>query len=171
MHTPSSSLPYYSNPDALELLRKHGLKNTSARLAILHILATHPDHALQAEQIYKELWHDRQPNMGTIYRTLSEFERAGVVDKDWDDGDLMSKARYFLTPAVQPPEQYRIVCRRCGLSHVAGNKQLGKLLYRLALQAGFERQIESLQLEGICNTCASLLTRQEQQGQGLSPAP
>ena len=67
-------------------LQKAGLKATLPRIKILEVLES-KGH-LSAEDIYKELIIlDEDVGLATIYRVLTQFESAGIVDKhNFDDG-------------------------------------------------------------------------------------
>ena len=63
-------------------LRKAGLKVTLPRLKILEILEQSEQRHLSAEDIYKELL-DMGEDIGlaTVYRVLTQFETAGLVNR------------------------------------------------------------------------------------------
>jgi Fur family ferric uptake transcriptional regulator len=61
-------------------LRKAGLKITSPRLKVLEILETNVARHLSAEAIYKALLTaGEELGLATVYRVLTQFERAGLV--------------------------------------------------------------------------------------------
>lgn len=61
-------------------LRKAGLKVTSPRLKVLEILETSAERHLSAEAIYKALiGAGEELGLATVYRVLTQFERAGLV--------------------------------------------------------------------------------------------
>ncbi len=63
-------------------LRKAGLKVTSPRLKVLHILETNVERHLSAEAIYKALLSaGEELGLATVYRVLTQFERAGLVTR------------------------------------------------------------------------------------------
>ena len=63
-------------------LRKAGLKVTSPRLKVLEILETSADRHLSAEAIYKALiTSGEELGLATVYRVLTQFERAGLVTR------------------------------------------------------------------------------------------
>ena len=63
-------------------LRKAGLKVTSPRVKILEILETSPERHLSAEAIYRVLLAtDEELGLATVYRVLTQFERAGLVTR------------------------------------------------------------------------------------------
>ena len=61
-------------------LRKAGLKVTSPRLKILEVLEASAERHLSAEVIYKSLIDAGEEfGIATVYRVLTQFERAGLV--------------------------------------------------------------------------------------------
>lgn len=61
-------------------LRKAGLKITSPRLKVLQILETNDQRHLSAEAIYRALLDSGEElGLATVYRVLTQFERAGLV--------------------------------------------------------------------------------------------
>lgn len=69
-------------------LKRAGLKVTVPRLKILEILeASEPRH-MSAEDVYRKLMEaDESIGLATVYRVLTQFESAGLVERhNFDDG-------------------------------------------------------------------------------------
>src|SRR5690554_6041037 len=63
-------------------LRKAGLKVTLPRLKILNILETAENHHMSAEDVYKALLEAGEDiGLATVYRVLTQFESAGLVER------------------------------------------------------------------------------------------
>jgi len=63
-------------------LRKAGLKVTSPRLKVLEVLETSKTRHLSAEAIYRALLDSGEElGLATVYRVLTQFERAGLVTR------------------------------------------------------------------------------------------
>lgn len=63
-------------------LRKAGLKITSPRLKVLEILETNDERHLSADAIYRALLDTGEElSLATVYRVLTQFERAGLVTR------------------------------------------------------------------------------------------
>ena len=63
-------------------LRKAGLKVTSPRLKVLDILETSEQRHMSAEAIYRALLEQGEElGLATVYRVLTQFERAGLVSR------------------------------------------------------------------------------------------
>ena len=68
-------------------LKKAGLKATLPRLRILEILEAADDRHLSAEDVYKALIDAGEDvGLATIYRVLTQFEAAGLVQRHNFDG-------------------------------------------------------------------------------------
>lgn len=69
-------------------LKKAGLKITVPRLKILEILENAEPHHMAAEDVYRKLMEsDESIGLATVYRVLTQFESAGLVERhNFDDG-------------------------------------------------------------------------------------
>ena len=69
-------------------LKKAGLKITVPRLKILEILEHAEPHHMAAEDVYRKLMDsDESIGLATVYRVLTQFESAGIVERhNFDDG-------------------------------------------------------------------------------------
>ncbi len=75
--------------DDLEL-KKAGLKVTAPRLKILSLLeSAGPDAHLSAEDVFKMLLEQgEEVGLATVYRVLTQFEQAGLVNRHHFDSGL-----------------------------------------------------------------------------------
>src|SRR5215831_10568175 len=68
-------------------LRKLGLKVTSPRLKVLEILEKSTKRHMSAEAIYRALLDSGEElGLATVYRVLTQFERAGLVTRNNFEG-------------------------------------------------------------------------------------
>lgn len=69
-------------------LRQAGLKVTLPRLRVLEIFEESDERHLSAEDVYRKvLDSDASIGLATIYRVLTQFESAGILDRhNFDDG-------------------------------------------------------------------------------------
>lgn len=68
-------------------LKKAGLKVTLPRVKILEILEKSTENHLSAEDVYKELLEAGDDvGLATVYRVLTQFEAAGLVERQNFDG-------------------------------------------------------------------------------------
>ena len=68
-------------------LKKAGLKATLPRLRILEILDRNGERHLSAEDVYRALLEAGEDvGLATVYRVLTQFEGAGIVERHNFDG-------------------------------------------------------------------------------------
>lgn len=69
-------------------LRNAGLKVTMPRLQVLEVLEKSEPHHLSAEDVYRQLLESGESiGLATVYRVLTQFEAANIVDRhNFDDG-------------------------------------------------------------------------------------
>ncbi len=68
-------------------LRKAGLKVTLPRVKILQILEAASEPHMSAEDVYKALMEaNEEVGLATVYRVLTQFESAGLVERHNFDG-------------------------------------------------------------------------------------
>ena len=89
-------------------LRKAGLKVTSPRLKVLEVLEHSRQRHLSAEAIYRALLDSGEElGLATVYRVLTQFERAGLVSRHNFEGGRPSSssrtARITTTWSVSRP--------------------------------------------------------------------
>jgi len=74
-------------PISNQELRKAGLKITLPRVKILELLEHSPIHHLSAEDVYKALLEQGEDvGLATVYRVLTQFETAGIVERHHFEG-------------------------------------------------------------------------------------
>lgn len=75
------------SPEDMEL-KKAGLKVTLPRIKILQILENAAERHMTAEDIYQSLRDsDQDVGIATVYRVLTQFESAGLVERhNFDTG-------------------------------------------------------------------------------------
>lgn len=77
-------------------IKRAGLKVTLPRLKVLEVLENADPHHLSAEDVYKALLDtDDSVGLATVYRVLTQFESAGIVQRhNFADGHAV----YELAP-------------------------------------------------------------------------
>ncbi len=127
--------------DKNQELRKVGLKVTLPRIKILQVLERHADDHLSAEDVYKALIDaDEDVGLATVYRVLTQFEAAGLVDKHNFDGghavfELSAEEHHDHMVDVETGEVIEFY-----------NAELEELQYKLAESHGLELVDHSLVL-------------------------
>lgn len=68
-------------------IKRAGLKITQPRIKILDLLSSSHEHHLSAEDIYKSLLgNGEEIGLATVYRVLTQFEAAGLVNRHHFEG-------------------------------------------------------------------------------------
>ena len=87
-----AGIPLRNEPGASAMsgtnLKKAGLKVTLPRLKVLEVLEGVEPHHVSAEDVYRRLIEqDESVGLATVYRVLTQFEAAGIVERhNFDDG-------------------------------------------------------------------------------------
>nr|VFJ65767.1 MAG: Fur family transcriptional regulator, ferric uptake regulator [Candidatus Kentron sp. FW] len=129
-------------------LKKAGLKTTLPRVRILQILEEDTQRHMSAEDVYKALLDaNEEIGIGTIYRVLTQFESAGLVNRhnfegvqsvfELDDGD----------------HHDHLLCVRCGSIEEFFDETIEQRQHIIAEQHGFTMTDHSLCIYGICAKC------------------
>jgi Fur family ferric uptake transcriptional regulator len=133
-------------------LRNAGLKVTLPRVKVLEILHQHQGgekhQHLTAEDIYRELIDSgSQIGLATVYRVLSQFEEAGLVDRHHFEG---GQAMFEL---AQGRHHDHIVCVQCGKIEEFVDDVIEDRQQRIAKQRDFDLRNHSLVLYANCLSC------------------
>lgn len=132
----------YSNQD----LRKAGLKVTLPRVKILELLENASHHHMSAEDVYKALLEQGEDvGLATVYRVLSQFEQAGIVQKHLFENGLKI---YEITTEEHHDH---LICDNCGKIIEFTNKVIEEEQQKVAEQYGFKLSGHALTLYGICD--------------------
>jgi len=133
-------------PISNQELRKAGLKITLPRVKILDLLEKSPIHHMSAEDVYKALLEQGEDvGLATVYRVLTQFETAGIVERHHFEGG------HSVFELKDADHHDHIVCVVCGKvvefkDDIIEERQLAK-----ARELGFRLTGHSLQLYGQCD--------------------
>ena len=131
-----------------EDLKSAGLKVTLARLKILEVLEKSFNHHLTVEDIYRVLIEqNKEINVATIYRVLSQFEESGIVNKlNFEN----NQAVYELSNVEHHDH---LVCVKCNTIVEFQDDVIERHQLQIAKKYGFQLTDHSLYLYGLCKTC------------------
>ena len=134
------------NEDIKKQFRISGLKITKARLVILEAFSDRC-HPLSAEGVFKKI-KMRGIDFATVYRTLSSFEKAGILRKV----DLHKDAQFY---EINKHHHHHAVCNKCGLVEEIDVCNLEKDIAKISSKLSDFRIINTHSLEffGLCNKC------------------
>lgn len=129
-------------------LRKAGLKVTLPRVKILQLLENSETRHLSAEDVYKALIDaDEDVGLATVYRVLTQFEAAGLVERHHFEGGHS----VFELQTVDHHDH--LVCSKCGDIEEFYDEVIETQQEKIAAKFGFEITDHSLYLYGICKKC------------------
>jgi len=126
-------------------LRKAGLKVTLPRVKILRILESSQPHHMSAEDVYKALLEaDEDVGLATVYRVLTQFETAGLVERHNFDGG------HSVFEMARGDHHDHIVCVTCGKVSEFTDETIEKQQDKIAKKLGFVLKAHNLHLYGEC---------------------
>ena len=124
-------------------LRKAGLKVTLPRVKILQFLEQSEQRHLSAEDVYKALLESGEDvGLATVYRVLTQFEQAGLVERHNFDGG------YSVFELDNGEHHDHLVCLETGDVIEFHNETIEELQIQIAENLGFELTGHSLVLYG-----------------------
>ena len=122
-------------------LKKLGLKVTHPRIRILEILGSEGVRHLSEEDLYRRLLADGEDiGLATVYRVLTQFEAAGLVEKHNFEGGT---AVYELD---RGQHHDHMVCVETGKVIEFSNAEIERLQKQIAAEHGYEIEDHSLVL-------------------------
>ncbi len=122
-------------------LRKAGLKVTLPRVKILQILESSEEAHMSAEDVYKALLEaGEEVGLATVYRVLTQFEGAGLVERHNFDGG------HSVFELDRGDHHDHMVCTETGKVIEFHNEEIEVLQERIAEEHGFELTGHSLVL-------------------------
>jgi len=129
-------------------IRKAGLKVTLPRVKILEILeileASEHKH-VTAEDVYRALLSkEEEIGLATVYRVLTQFEAAGLVERHHFEG---GQSVFELD---QGHHHDHIVCLQCGRVEEFMDQTIEDCQSKIAKKRGFEISEHSLTIYGTC---------------------
>lgn len=129
-------------------LRKAGLKVTLPRLKILELLETSALRHMSAEDVYKSLLDQGEDvGLATVYRVLTQFEAAGMVERHHFEGG------HSVFELKDSTHHDHIVCTSCGKVAEFKDEVIEERQAQMAAALGFSLTDHSLYLYGICADC------------------
>lgn len=131
-------------------LKSSGLKATVPRMKILELfqkkaLETDSERHMTAEDVYRLLLaEDRDIGLATVYRVLTQFEQAGLLERHHFES---GKAVFELN---QGNHHDHLVCLQCGRVEEFYDPEIEKRQARIAKERGFSLHEHALTLYVDC---------------------
>lgn len=124
-----------------------GLKVTTPRLRILHLLEESKNH-LRAEDLYRLLAEQgEEVGLATVYRVLSQFTQAGLIIKHHFSED------HAVFEIDRGGHHDHLMCVKCSIIEEFIDPEIEKRQTEIAKKFGYEITDHSLYLYGICPQC------------------
>lgn len=122
-------------------LKKAGLKATLPRLRILEVLEKGGDRHMSAEDVYRALLDAGEDvGLATIYRVLTQFETAGIVERHNFDGS------HSVFEIARGPHHDHMVCLDSGEVVEFFDEEIERRQREIVAAHGFELHDHSLVL-------------------------
>ncbi len=129
-------------------LRDAGLKVTLPRLKVLELLESSPQRHMSAEDLYRALLEQGEEiGLATVYRVLTQFESAGLVNRLHFEG---GQAVFELN---EGSHHDHMVCVECGKVKEFVDEVIEAAQDKIAAKAGWEMTDHALYIYGICPDC------------------
>lgn len=127
-------------------LRKVGLKVTLPRVKILALLEQSDTRHVSAEEIYRMLLEQGEEiGLATVYRVLTQFELAGLVQRHHFESGLS------VFELNRGPHHDHLVCVNCGRVEEFCDETIEQRQREIAREKGFLIEDHALIIYGRCN--------------------
>lgn len=127
-------------------LKEVGLKATAPRIKILELFENNTVRHLTAEDVYRLLLaEDMDIGLATVYRVLTQFEQAGILERHHFDS---GKAVFELN---QGQHHDHLVCLDCGLVEEFFDAEIERRQQQIAAERGFTIKEHSLYIYAHCD--------------------
>jgi Fur family ferric uptake transcriptional regulator len=137
-------------PEPADLLRRHGLRPTRQRLAVLNVLAGESNDAT-AQEIHSALLAEgARVGLATVYRTLAALNECGAVDA------LMHHPGEVCYRLCSQGHHHHLVCERCHRVVELGDCDLDSWLAARASDHGFTISTHTVEVTGVCAHCRAV---------------
>jgi len=134
--------------DKIEELKSTGLKATLPRLKILEIFQSGGQRHMTAEDVYRVLLnHHSDIGLATVYRVLTQFEQAGILERSHFES---GKAVYELNEGTHHDH---LVCTSCGKVEEFYDAEIEQRQQNIAKDKGWTLQDHAMSLYGLCADC------------------
>ena len=129
-------------------LKKLGLKATLPRIKILEILEQSEERHLSAEGVYKALLESGEEiGLATVYRVLTQFEAAGLVDRHHFEGG------HSVFELSESEHHDHMLCIRCGRIDEFMDEVIEERQQAIADRYGYQMTGHCLYIYGVCPDC------------------
>jgi len=129
-------------------LKQAGLKATLPRIKILTLLEENAIRHVSAEDVYKTLLDSGEDlSLATVYRVLTQFEQAGLVNRHHFEGG------HSVFELNEGGHHDHILCVKCGRVDEFVDTVIEDRQKKIADEKGYDMTDHSLYIFGICSSC------------------
>lgn len=133
--------------DLRQALESNGLKVTRARMAVLQVLDTSPEHLKVAEVHRRARMIDPRVGLASVYRTMDLLERLHLIKH------VHVEHRHRHYARISDHHGHHLVCSGCGLVVEFNDCQLERLTRTLARRTKFRIEGHCVEFFGQCRKC------------------
>lgn len=135
-----------------EFLATRSKRLTQERETIVREIFADHEH-FDSDQIVSRLTQPRRDggrvSRATVYRTLRELEKAGLIRKVARSND-----REVYEHDYGYPQHDHFICEKCNQLVEFRNEEISSVLARVSAEHGFRMSGHRLEVHGICASCA-----------------
>lgn len=126
-------------------LKKAGLKATLPRMRVLQLLENSQKRHMSAEEVYKALLENGEDvGLATVYRVLTQFEAAGLVERHHFEGGLS------VFELNDGKHHDHLLCLKCGKIFEFTDETIEQKQQEIAEHLGFDIAEHCLYIYGMC---------------------
>ena len=133
---------------AAKIKKKLGVERlTPQRILLFELIQQNPGH-LHVEELYK-LARKKDPkiNLSTIYRTLHEFKKAGIVH------ELHLEEEHHHYETTEKGVHHHLICGKCGAVIDFLWEKIDEMKKQITKKYGYSVSHIKLEATGLCHKC------------------
>lgn len=121
--------------------------NIIMKKEIIFNILKNSDHSMTANEIYNKISENIDINLSTVYRTLNNFVKKGLLNKSIHQ----DKMTYFELTDIS--HKHYIVCDNCNTNYITQMCEIERIAKKINKETGFNITSHVLEFHGICSKC------------------
>ena len=155
-HLGRSKRDSITRPSLMKELAARGVRMTSQRRLLVHIIQDSPRHLDAAKLLKLAQKKDAEIDRATVYRTLGLLKRHGLID-ELDLMHIEGEKHYY--EAKTNRDHCHMACFRCGAIMEYTSAAFETLKEEIAHESGFQIRVVRLEIGGLCRRCQKINKR------------
>lgn len=139
-----------TRPSLMKELVARGVRITSQRRLLIHIMQDSPRHLDAAKLLAIAKQRDPRIDRATVYRTIALLKERGLID-ELDLMHLEGEKHYY--EAKTNRDHCHMACFGCGAIIEYASPAFEKLKKEMAQQGDFQIRVVRLEVGGFCKRC------------------